>query len=120
VKWGGCECEPSGVKMKGFEWNEVDVGVSPMEWKWKDLNEMRWMLMSAQWSESERTWMKWGGCECTLNGVRVKTWVNWGGHECKYGGMKMKVLEWMNSSGCECKLFSGELIDLSEMKWLWM
>jgi len=58
------QCKPSGVRVKGLEWNEMemsecksnevrvegfewtlDVIVSQMEWKWKDLNEFKWMWM---------------------------------------------------------------------------
>jgi hypothetical protein len=53
--------------MNELEWIELEVNVSPMEWKWKDLNEMRWT--------SERTWMKWNECECKFTIMTMK----WGG-----------------------------------------
>jgi hypothetical protein len=52
LDWDVCECKSNGVRMKRLEWNEVDVNVSPMEWKWKIL-------------------VKRGGCGCKFSGMRV-------------------------------------------------
>ncbi len=42
VEWGECGCKFSGGKMKGLEWNEMDVGVSLVEgmegFVWNELN----------------------------------------------------------------------------------
>jgi hypothetical protein len=66
------QCKPNGMRAKGHEWNEMEVNISWMKVKVKDLNELRWMWMQVKWNENERTWMNLSGCECKSNGVRMK------------------------------------------------